>query len=40
MVQRDYGSDREGLYEHFNWVPREDLDQALHISTRRRSPPP
>lgn len=29
MVQRDYGDDRGGLYEHFKWLPREDLDQAL-----------
>lgn len=34
MVQRDYGDDREGLYEHFSWVPREDLDQALAYAER------
>ncbi|HSU15656.1 hypothetical protein [Longimicrobium sp.] len=29
MVERDYSNDREGLYEHFSWIPREHLDQAL-----------
>ena len=29
MVQRDYGTDRDGLYEHFRWIPRQDVDQAL-----------
>ncbi|HEX6747572.1 MAG TPA: hypothetical protein VF092_09815 [Longimicrobium sp.] len=29
MVQRDYGDDREGLYQHFSWLAPGDVDQAL-----------
>jgi uncharacterized protein (DUF433 family) len=29
MVARDYGADLEGLYQHFSWIPREEMDQAL-----------
>ena len=34
MVQRDYGDDREGLYQHFSWVPRDDVDQALEYAEK------
>ena len=29
FVQRDYGNDLEGLYEHFGPVDRKAIDQAL-----------
>lgn len=34
MVQRDYRDDREGLYQHFSWVSREDVDQALEYAEK------
>jgi uncharacterized protein (DUF433 family) len=29
MVARDYGDDRDGLYQHFSWITPEQMDEAL-----------
>jgi uncharacterized protein (DUF433 family) len=34
MVARGYGADRDGLYRHFSWIPREQMDEALAYAGR------
>lgn len=34
MVAQAYGDDREGLQAHFDWLTREELDQALAYAAR------